>query len=339
MLDRIVLDQPQAGLFPRLTLAEIKVGQGRFADAERLLAQVHDAGGAVVQPQFVGSRYACAAEMALWQRQTDAVREAVMEGLHALGEVDSPLVPLRLCALGLRSEADESLRLAALPRTARTDLRERSSTLEEIAARVGTLASTVEITETTEAAVLVDLCRAERARAEGSDNPADWNRIAERWRMLKRSYAMAYALWRAAESAARHAKSARSVGQNAGQAWRKRAGVVVREAHDIGRQVGAIPLCGAVEEWARDARFNLTDVGPPRTAPAARSSPDSVGLTKRELEVLALVTAGWTNRKIAVKLYITEKTAGVHVSNILRKLGVAKRGEAADRAKHLGLGA
>jgi DNA-binding NarL/FixJ family response regulator len=60
-------------------------------------------------------------------------------------------------------------------------------------------------------------------------------------------------------------------------------------------------------------------------------------LTSREVEVVALVAAGQTNRQIATALFITEKTAGLHVSNILAKLGVANRVEAAAVAGRLGL--
>jgi DNA-binding NarL/FixJ family response regulator len=63
----------------------------------------------------------------------------------------------------------------------------------------------------------------------------------------------------------------------------------------------------------------------------------SLGLTQREVEVLALVAEGRTNRQIGQALYITPKTASVHVSRILAKLGVAGRGEAAAVAHRLGL--
>ena len=60
-------------------------------------------------------------------------------------------------------------------------------------------------------------------------------------------------------------------------------------------------------------------------------------LTERELEVLRLVAAGRSNREIAGELFISPKTASVHVSNILGKLGVASRGEAAAKAHSLRL--
>ena len=53
------------------------------------------------------------------------------------------------------------------------------------------------------------------------------------------------------------------------------------------------------------------------------------GLTPREQEVLWLVAAGRSNGDIAAELFISRRTASVHVSNILGKLGVSSRGEAA----------
>jgi DNA-binding CsgD family transcriptional regulator len=73
---------------------------------------------------------------------------------------------------------------------------------------------------------------------------------------------------------------------------------------------------------ARRARIELDDA-------AASAAQDEFGLTAREREVLALLPDRRTNQDIADQLYISKKTASVHVSNILRKLGVANRGEAA----------
>jgi DNA-binding NarL/FixJ family response regulator len=60
-------------------------------------------------------------------------------------------------------------------------------------------------------------------------------------------------------------------------------------------------------------------------------------LSAREIEVLRLVAAGWSNGEIADRLFITRKTAGVHVTHILDKLGVSNRVEAAMAAARLGL--
>ena len=82
-----------------------------------------------------------------------------------------------------------------------------------------------------------------------------------------------------------------------------------------------------VELLAARARIDL-DAEPA----AAEPEPDPLGLTPRELEVLAHLAAGRTNRQIAEALYISPRTAGVHVSRILAKLGATTRGEAAARA-------
>src|SRR4029453_18881560 len=97
------------------------------------------------------------------------------------------------------------------------------------------------------------------------------------------------------------------------------------------------PLDREITGLATRARLSLDpDAQVPGTGyqdPAAE-----LGLTAREPEVLGLVARGGTNRQIADELFITENTAGVHVSNILGKLGVPSRGEAAAVAYRLGLG-
>jgi DNA-binding CsgD family transcriptional regulator len=70
---------------------------------------------------------------------------------------------------------------------------------------------------------------------------------------------------------------------------------------------------------------------------SARLPGDELGLTRREREILALVAIGRSNRQIAEALFITEGTAGTHVSNIIGKLGVRGRTEAASLAHRLGI--
>ncbi len=60
----------------------------------------------------------------------------------------------------------------------------------------------------------------------------------------------------------------------------------------------------------------------PEAEPAATGI-DALGLTQREREVLHLLADGRSNPQIAAELFISRKTASVHVSNILGKLGVA----------------
>ena len=71
--------------------------------------------------------------------------------------------------------------------------------------------------------------------------------------------------------------------------------------------------------------------------PGRITSAAFVGLTSREREVLVLVSQGLTNREVAGRLFISEKAASVHVSNIMAKLGAANRAEAGAKARALGL--
>lgn len=91
-----------------------------------------------------------------------------------------------------------------------------------------------------------------------------------------------------------------------------------------------------VTRSARRARLALTSGrGRSGATPAGRAA--DLGLTAREQEVLRRLAAGRTNRQMAEELFISPKTVSVHVSNILAKLGVSSRGEAAALAHRLGL--
>jgi DNA-binding CsgD family transcriptional regulator/tetratricopeptide (TPR) repeat protein len=105
----------------------------------------------------------------------------------------------------------------------------------------------------------------------------------------------------------------------------------LRRAAELAAQLGASPLLERITRLARQARVEL----PAGTTVA--SQPARFGLTERELEVLRLVAAGRGNRDIAAELFISPKTASVHVSNILAKLGVSSRVEAAATVHRLRL--
>jgi DNA-binding NarL/FixJ family response regulator len=134
--------------------------------------------------------------------------------------------------------------------------------------------------------------------------------------------------WLAASARAQEADAAALAGDAA------RAVDALREAHATAAELRAQPLVAEIEAIARRTRISLD-------APVAPTLGESdvvrLGLTAREAEVLSLVAAGRTNREIGTELYVSEKTASVHVSNILRKLGVSSRIEAGAVAQRVGV--
>ena len=110
---------------------------------------------------------------------------------------------------------------------------------------------------------------------------------------------------------------------------RDRAAGVLREAAEVAATLGAGLFRDMIDDLAGRAGIRLL-------ADVARPS-DATGLTARELQVIKLVAAGRSNREIGEQLFISAKTVSVHVSNILAKLGVASRVEAAAIAHREGL--
>ncbi|MDX3576893.1 helix-turn-helix transcriptional regulator [Streptomyces sp. FL07-04A] len=169
---------------------------------------------------------------------------------------------------------------------------------------------------------------AELARAEGRNDPEDWSEAVAAFECLERPYDLARVRRRMAEALL-------AVG---GEAERERAAELLRLTHAVAVHLGARPLADAVALLGRRARLPRTTVAGPPDAPAGPADPlAALGLTSRERDVLRLVSVGRTNRQIAEELFISPKTASVHVSNILSKLEVSGRGEAAAVAHRLGL--
>jgi DNA-binding CsgD family transcriptional regulator len=172
--------------------------------------------------------------------------------------------------------------------------------------------------------VRAELCSAdaEESRLVGLPDPASWAVAAEARRELDQTWELAYARYR-------HAEALLASGAPAIE-----AADPLREAHTAAKGLGAEPLRIAIEALASRARIQLesqaVSVGPAEKLPAP-------ALTARELEVLALVAAGHTNREIGDRLFISEKTASVHVTHAMDKLGALSRYEAAATATRVGL--
>jgi DNA-binding NarL/FixJ family response regulator len=137
----------------------------------------------------------------------------------------------------------------------------------------------------------------------------------EAWEELERPYPAAIARWREAECRVA-----------AGE--RRAAAEAARRALAVAEQLGSTWLALEVRGLAERGRLELGG-RPPVSAETASAPPDPFGLTPRERQVLALVAEGATNRQIGAALFMAEKTASVHVSRILAKLGVQGRTEAA----------
>ena len=160
---------------------------------------------------------------------------------------------------------------------------------------------------------------------------AAWDEAANAWDGLGEPQPLGETLLHAAEAAL-------ACGERDGAAER------LQRAAPLAARLGARPLGEQIAILARRARIRLD--GGDGSGAAAAGDGDAggglgpglgLGLTERELEVLRLVAAGRSNREIAGELFISPKTASVHVSNILGKLGVASRGEAAAKAHSLRL--
>ncbi len=309
----------RSAMWLHLNRARVDTNQGRFDAAAEHLRQAGDidAGSGVNRPYRV-ALLAAKAELAAWQGRLPDVRAAVGEALASL-EQDAPLDP----ALGwlawhaLRAEADSAE--AAKARQDLVALRDIEGHVRPLAERVRGLGDRVSSTDARRAA-LVGLCRGELDRIGGRSDPSELRRTAMAWDELHRPAPAAYARFRSAEAIL------------GSKGDRSQAAAALREAHIGATRLGAEPLRREIERLARHARIDLTGA----TTDVAASS-DAIGLTVREREVIRLVAAGRTNQQIADALFITRKTASVHVSNILGKLGVANRVEAAAVAHRLGM--
>jgi DNA-binding CsgD family transcriptional regulator len=300
----------------------VEVGRGRHG-AEEHIARL--APTCELDPYVALLVGACEADLARWQGNLDRVRAlataSVDLDLDKLGAQASAWTPvwataLQLVALGVAAEADraEQARMA--------DDEESLGDAEAVGKE------------------LLERARAWRARAGGGGRhvspealawlaraEADWTRLegrsdSGRWQAaldafsFGHCYEVARCQWGLAEALVRADR-------------RKEAEVAARAAYQTALQLQAEPLRRGLDALARRARLDLGR-GVPRPQYRAR-------LTPRELEVLCLLVQGRSNRQIGRALFISEKTASVHVSNIMSKLGAANRSEAAAIAHNLDL--
>jgi DNA-binding CsgD family transcriptional regulator len=252
------------------------------------------------------SRLAVAAdEAATWRRAYSAAEGYIMAAADADADTDDRDMRPHVAAAGLRLAAE-------WPAT--------ESQRQALTRRMVALAADPRCRDAPgrQGRAYFRTAEAEASRITGPGDPAMWQAAVEAWEAVPAPHWGAYARLRLAEALL------------GCRGRRQQARAELAAAREVASRLGARSLTEEVEHLAIRARL-----GPAQADPAG---PDNrFGLTGRERDVLGLVCVGCTNRQIATRLFIAPKTAGLHVSHILAKLGVTTRGEAAALAHRLGL--
>ena len=304
-----------------IQIAQLALGRGQDDAAEAALEEADELLRDSLEPQYIAPYAALRAELSARRGDFATAGRTVEVGIDRIQFCSDD--GIRLAQIALAGIAVE----AAVAERAR-DLGD-SDDAAAATARAEHLTALVRAAAEDEASpierALLAAGEADAARARGEDEPRLWEEAAARWREVQRPYSEATALWRGAQA-------------SLGRGDRRAAGEALAEAEALVRPIGATWLLGEIEGLAQRARLSLAPEQPPAAA-AAASEDAPFGLTVRELQVLELVSNGCTNREIGEQLYMAEKTASVHVSRILSKLGVRGRTEAAAVAHRHGIGA
>lgn len=307
--------------------AELAIAQGDFAQAEQQLDRAATLCRNVLTPVYHRKLLERRAELAIWQGRLEDAIAAVAEGLQLFAQSDERSFTGPLFMLGLRAQADRAE--LARARQADTDAaaaQQAGCTLLKDAVSLvpNPLDSAASVLP--EGPAVAAVCEAEKSRLDGCSNPELWATAAARWDEIGRPYPAAYARWRQAEACL------------VTKGFRSEARPVLQQAHEVATRLGAEPLRHELENLARRAGIDLEEPSARiQQRPQQPSVADKLGLTPRELEILQHLAAGRSNHQIAKALFISRSTASVHVSNILRKLEVENRTEAAGLAYRLGL--
>jgi DNA-binding CsgD family transcriptional regulator/tetratricopeptide (TPR) repeat protein len=305
--------------------AEIDLLRGDTGAAAERWRQIYAAFPVVITRGGFGYETAPrAAEAALWAgRPGDALRE-VRRALALFKGADMAIFAGRLLAAGMWACADlaEQAR-ARRDQQAAADAADAADGLTTWVERMGGVPFTDHQYVATIPAERATW-NAERTRVAGPGDPGAWDGAAKAWQDLACPHRAGYAWWRQAQALLDAGLPAAA------------AAVPLRSA--AAAADGHVPLLAQIRALAERARIPLQptadgDPGAPRPAQVLTR----YGLTDRELTVLRLLAAGRTNPQIGAELYISASTASVHVSNILRKLGVPGRVQAAALAERAGL--
>ncbi len=322
----------------RLARAKLLVGRGDTSEAEDELEALETLLAESVGPRDRVPLLTLRAGVALWQGRTGAACDAVLAGFEIVPPSSddlwlvAPLVWHGLRALGDQAEGmtREGGREAQTISQAETVFVER---MHLLAARAPNAPDAL----SRWVGAYLELSEGELSRARRAPDPGPWLRAAHAWEDLGHPYPTAYAWFRYADAA--FALRSRSAD----------ASTALLRAHEIACSLEAEPLLALVTALAARARVALEpervptaetgrteerravmatvaslSAAPVRTMTAAALG----GLTDRELVVLGEIAQGRSNREIADRLFISQKTVSAHVSHILSKLGVRSRVQA-----------
>lgn len=303
-----------------LSRARLLVGRGETGQVVDHLRCARQLTVSAVDPQYQIPLAAIAAEVALWAGEPDKARTAVEGGLAHLVDTDDAWLCGPLWWLGARAEADAVVAARARRDTvAVVAAGARLAGLHEHAAAVLRKVESGQRFLPPATAAHAAMAEVEADRGHGRDEPDTWLAVAARWEELAHPFPEAYARWRAA-------------GALLVRRRRQESRDALVAAHELAQRLGAGPLQREIELLAERGRISLE-----QDLPEQEAVDLPLGLTRRELEVLGLVAAGRSNREIAEELFVSDRTAATHVSNILAKLGARSRMEAAATAHQLGL--
>ena len=309
--------------------AEIDLLRGDPGAAAERWQLIYALPGLISRVDFGYESVPRAAEALLWSGQPgDALRET-RRALALFKGADLTILCGRLLTAGMRACADlaEQAR-ARRDEQAAADAADAAGGLATWVERMGGVPFTDHPTVATIPAERA-IWEAERTRVAGAGDPGAWGGAAKAWQDLGCVHRAGYAGWRQAEALL-----------DAGEPAAAAAGVLRAAAAAAG---GHVPLLAQIRLLAERARIPLQPPDSAEAGSGTRSAPRPTpvlaryGLTDRELTVLRLLAAGRTNPQIGAELYISTSTASVHVSNILRKLGVPGRVQAAAVAERAGL--
>jgi DNA-binding CsgD family transcriptional regulator len=306
-------------IFRLLREADMALIEGDEECAARALAEARPLVADSSEPQWIGMLGSMLGELHRRRRELPEARAAVAKALDRLEVCTDDVMRIaRVSAIGARVEADfaqrgRDLREPAAVREAVTRARIHAQRLRAAAQDGGPVEQAWSV-----------MGAAELARARGRNDPRAWTRAAEAWEAIARPYHAAVARWRVAEAEVERGERADAI-QSAQLALQR------AQALPAPWLMGEI---GTLRERARLEPAAAAGSGENGHEPEA----DPFGLTPRERQVLALVAEGATNRQIGAALFMAEKTASVHVSRILAKLGVQSRTQAAAMAHRLQLG-